>query len=137
VITRCINAACDEVTLSTALGTLVDACEKLALDLEFGVEHDPICSVDFHSADDEFLFTGTDPAEMTVLLCAFYFCCYIRCEDEDEKLVTQEGSWRRLVARFALMSFQGIGLEAAKEQTAKLDEQETLELFESLVKEKV
>lgn len=137
MVTRCINAVYDEVTLRTALGTLVDACEKLDLALEFGVEHDPVCSVDFRSADDEYLFTGTDPAEMTVLLCAFYFCCYIRCEDEDEKLVTHEGSWRRLVARFALMSFQDIGLAAAKEQTAKFGEEEALELFESLIKEKL
>ena len=136
MITRCINAACDEVTFLAALGTLVDACEKLDLTLEFGVEQDPICSVNFHGSGDEYLFTGADSAEMKALTVAFYLCCYIRCVDGDAGFVDLDGSWRRLVARFALTALEAESPVVASENTKELDNEEALATLVRTIKGK-
>jgi hypothetical protein len=134
VITCYIDTAFTEFTPFEALGRLVDACEGLTFPLEIGVEQDLICSIDFTSNDGVFLFTGVDLAEMRLLICVFYLCCYIRCCDTNGNFVDRDGSWRRLVARFALMSFEDIELEAASDIAQQLNDEEALLLLECVIK---
>ena len=134
MITCCIDTAPTEVTPFEALGTLVDACEGLTFPLEIGVEQDPVCSINFASYDGVFLFTSVDQAEMRPLICAFYLCCYIRCCDSNGNFVDRDGSWRRLVARFALMSFEDIELESASATVQQLNDEEALLLLERVIK---